>query len=190
MAARRVSKTAVDWVAFSERVPPNQKEAFRALKAKSDGFLAKVHSHPEVMPEINFSKYRSRLANPALVDQMEKGLQSLSIPYPTDHKNIKAAVDTQAKAALASRDTAIKELENSIVGTRDLGAMIDKIPPLKDMTHEMYYEYFPHNNPYENPTFFPHAKGFQPNPNDSVNTVDYTPIKNFANKIKAKLPVA
>ena len=41
MAARRITKSAVDWVAFAERVPANQKEAFRALKQKSDELMAK-----------------------------------------------------------------------------------------------------------------------------------------------------
>ncbi len=41
MAARRVAKSVVDWAAFAERVPPNQKEAFRALKAKSDMLVSR-----------------------------------------------------------------------------------------------------------------------------------------------------
>lgn len=38
--AKRLSKSAVNWAAFAERVPPNQVEAYRALKAKSDGFVS------------------------------------------------------------------------------------------------------------------------------------------------------
>lgn len=41
MAARRISKSAVDWIAFAERVPQAQKDAFRAFKAKSDAFITK-----------------------------------------------------------------------------------------------------------------------------------------------------
>lgn len=41
MAGRRVAKSAVDWVAFAERVPVSQREAFRAFKAKSEMLVAK-----------------------------------------------------------------------------------------------------------------------------------------------------
>jgi len=41
MAARRLAASAVDWVAFAERVPPRQMEAYRAFKALSDAFTAK-----------------------------------------------------------------------------------------------------------------------------------------------------
>ena len=41
MAGRRVMKSAVDWIAFAERVPPNQVECFRAFKQKSEFFVSK-----------------------------------------------------------------------------------------------------------------------------------------------------
>lgn len=41
MAAKRIAKSAVDWVAFAERVPVNQRDAFRAFKAHSEAFVAK-----------------------------------------------------------------------------------------------------------------------------------------------------
>ena len=41
MAGRRIAKSAVDWAAFVERVPPNQIDAFRAFKAKSDNFVSR-----------------------------------------------------------------------------------------------------------------------------------------------------
>jgi len=44
MASRRIAKSAVDWAAFAERVPVNQREAFRAFKAHSESFVAKYVS--------------------------------------------------------------------------------------------------------------------------------------------------
>merc|ERR1711976_753486 len=97
MAARRISKSAVDWVAFADRIPGSQKDAFRALKHKSDEFMSRLHQHPESMANIDFAFYRQRLANPALVDEMEKGFKALSIPYPTDPDNIKQNIDKLEK---------------------------------------------------------------------------------------------
>lgn len=41
MAGRRVALKAIDWVAFAERIPPNQRGMFNALKTRSDGISAK-----------------------------------------------------------------------------------------------------------------------------------------------------
>lgn len=42
MAGRRVALKAIDWVAFAERVPPNQRGMFNALKTRSDAISAKL----------------------------------------------------------------------------------------------------------------------------------------------------
>ena len=36
MAARRAGQKAIDWAAFVERVPANQKSQFNALKSRAD----------------------------------------------------------------------------------------------------------------------------------------------------------
>lgn len=41
MAGRRAAIKAIDWAAFSERVPPNQKAMFNALKTRSDALSAR-----------------------------------------------------------------------------------------------------------------------------------------------------
>lgn len=45
MAGRRVALKAIDWVAFAERIPPNQKSMFNALKTRSDAISAKLVKH-------------------------------------------------------------------------------------------------------------------------------------------------
>lgn len=41
MAGRRAALKAIDWVAFAERVPPNQRTMFNNLKTRSDAISAK-----------------------------------------------------------------------------------------------------------------------------------------------------
>lgn len=41
MAGRRAALKAIDWLAFAERVPPNQRGMFNALKTRSDAISAK-----------------------------------------------------------------------------------------------------------------------------------------------------
>ena len=64
MAARRVAKSAVDWAAFAERVPANQKEAFRAFKAKSDFLVSRcVAAFAECKVKRVTTDTRQNLAN-------------------------------------------------------------------------------------------------------------------------------
>ena len=41
MAARRVSKTSVDWSKFFSKTPSYQVDAYRALKTKNDTLVTK-----------------------------------------------------------------------------------------------------------------------------------------------------
>lgn len=164
MAGRRVAKSAVDWVAFAERVPVNQREAFRAFKAKSEMLIAKVHRHPENLPSIDFAYYKSRLASPALAEEFEKAYKALAVPYPKDKNNVRGQVDAQEKQAQEVTKKQIAEARAEIEAAKALLAKIDSVPAPDVMTREMYADYFPHSalNPWERPTFWPHTKSYQP----------------------------
>merc|ERR1711976_908100 len=163
MAARRISKSAMDWVAFAERIPGNQKETFRALKQKSDEFMARVHQNPEAMANIDFAFYRQRLANPAIVDEMEKGFKALSIPYPKDPDNIKQTVDKREEEAGVSMKTDAAKLRAYIAECEDVVKTLDSLPPLNQITMETYLEFFPDTHENLQESFFPHTPDFQPN---------------------------
>ncbi|PIO15920.1 hypothetical protein AB205_0216230 [Aquarana catesbeiana] len=72
MAGRRAATKAIDWLAFAERVPPNQKAMFNALKTRSDAVAAKLTSLPAKPPTIDWAYYRTTIAKAGLVDEFEK----------------------------------------------------------------------------------------------------------------------
>lgn len=164
MASKRIAKSVVDWAAFAERVPANQKDAFRALKAKSDAFISRIHRHPENMAPIDFAYYQSRIAAPGMVDKFQKAFQGLNIPYPTDKEGIKAKVDVQEKDAAMKTAGETAKAREMIDDAKALLTKIDSLPPLDEMTMEMYGTYFPEmaRDPVNNPTFWPHTKSMQP----------------------------
>jgi len=164
MAARRIAKSAIDWAAFAERVPPNQREAFRAFKARSDFFIARVHRFPEKLPEIDFAYYKGRLSSPAVVDEYEKAYKALAVAYPKDKGNVKAQIDEQEKQAQEVTKQQIADARKSIDEAKALLGKIDSVPSPDVMTQEMYADYFPEQalNPWERPTFWPHTKSYQP----------------------------
>jgi len=164
MAARRISKSVVDWAAFFERVPPNQKDTFRAFKAKSDLFVSKVHRFPENLPQIDFSYYSSKLNDPKMAKEFEAAYKALSIAYPKDKANLKAQIEAQEKEAAVSTQKQITEVRKIIEDAKLMLNKIDSVPGPTVMTNEMYADYFPDQarNPWDKPTFWPHTKSYQP----------------------------
>lgn len=55
MAGRRVALKAIDWLAFAERVPPNQRSMFNGLKTRSDAIAAKL------VKSFNFTEWPEQL---------------------------------------------------------------------------------------------------------------------------------
>merc|ERR1712002_1112051 len=94
---------AIDWVAFAERVPPNQRGMFNALKTRSDAIAAKLGSLPEAPVTIDWSYYRSTVAKAGMVDEFEKKFKALQIPEPVDTQTstINAQEAESNKIALA-----------------------------------------------------------------------------------------
>jgi len=164
MASRRVAKSTLDWAAFAERVPKNQIDAYRAFKTKSDLFVSNVHKHPESLPAIDWSAYKSRIAMPGLVEAFETAYASVTVPYPADPDNVKAAVDAQEQEAAAKTKEHVAKIEEVITNAKKLLANVDSVPAPEVMTQEMYFDYFPTHarNPWDRPTFFPHTHNEQP----------------------------
>ncbi|KAF7649747.1 hypothetical protein LDENG_00136900, partial [Lucifuga dentata] len=100
MAGRRLALKAIDWVVFAERVPPNQRGMFNALKTRSDAISAKLASLPETPAAIDWSYYKSAVAKAGMVDEFEKKFMALQIPEPVDTQT--AAISSQEAEASKS----------------------------------------------------------------------------------------
>uniref|UniRef100_A0A023G4M7 ATP synthase subunit d, mitochondrial n=1 Tax=Amblyomma triste TaxID=251400 RepID=A0A023G4M7_AMBTT len=155
MAARRIAKSSVDWAAFAERVPANQKVFFQALKSKSDGYVRRVLSLPENPPPIDFAMYRARLGNPALVEKFEKEYKAFTVPYPKEH--VSPEIDAQERAAKEEVEAFILESKERIENYKKELARYEAMIPAVHMTMEDFYDYFPDQKiDVDNPTHWPH----------------------------------
>ncbi|CAN8003386.1 unnamed protein product [Ixodes hexagonus] len=160
MAAKRISKSALNWTALAERVPENQKPLYQAFKAKSDGYLRKVFSYPENPPPIDFAMYRSRLSNPALVDQFEKSYKSFAVPFPKEH--LTPQIDAEERQAKEEMECFIQESKERIEEYKRQLVKFQAMIPAAHMTMEDYADYFPDQaiNP-DKPTYWPHDGVFE-----------------------------
>ncbi|XP_014840173.1 PREDICTED: ATP synthase subunit d, mitochondrial [Poecilia mexicana] len=141
MSGRRVALKAIDWLAFAERVPSNQRVMFNALKTRTDAISAKLASLPETPPAIDWSYYRSAVAKAGLVDEFEKKFKALQIPEPVDTQTSK--INAQEVEANKS---ALDFVEKSKVRVVEYEKELEKFKnmiPFDQMTIEDLNEAFP-----------------------------------------------
>ncbi|XP_077426382.1 ATP synthase peripheral stalk subunit d, mitochondrial-like [Vanacampus margaritifer] len=141
MASRRVALKAIDWVAFAERVPPNQKGMFNALKTRTDAISAKLASLPESPAAIDWSYYKSAVAKAGMVDDFEKKFKALKIPEPVDTQT--SAINTQEVEADKDAKTYIEASKGRIVQYEAKLEKLNNMIPFDQMTIDDLNEAFP-----------------------------------------------
>ncbi|KAL6481647.1 hypothetical protein MHYP_G00097270 [Metynnis hypsauchen] len=126
MSGRRAALKAIDWLAFAERIPPNQRGMFNSLKTRSDAVSAKLASLPEAPAAIDWAYYRGVVAKPGMVDEFEKKFSALKVPEPADtqtsainaqeaeaNKNAVSYVEA-SKARIASYEKELEKFKSMI----------------------------------------------------------------------------
>ncbi|XP_061472106.1 ATP synthase subunit d, mitochondrial [Rhineura floridana] len=155
MAGRRVTLKAIDWMAFAERVPPNQKPMFNALKTRSDALSAKLTSLPETPSAIDWAFYKASVAKAGMVDEFEKKFKALKVPEPVDTQTAK--IDVQEKEANKSAAAYIQASKERVVEYEKELQKLKNMIPFDQMTIDDYYEAFPECRPdKEKYPYWPH----------------------------------
>lgn len=141
MAGRRVALKSIDWLAFAERVPPNQRTMFNALKTRSDAIAAKLTAFPEAPAAIDWNLYRKTVAVPGMVDEFEKKFKALQIPEPVDTQT--KAINAQEAEANKSALAYIEESKARVVQYEKKLDNFNNMIPFDQMTIEDLNEIFP-----------------------------------------------
>ncbi|NXP71028.1 ATP5H synthase, partial [Ramphastos sulfuratus] len=155
MASRRAAIKAIDWAAFAERVPANQKAMFNALKTRSDALSARLAALPEKPPAIDWAHYKATVAKAGMVDEFQKKFSALKVPEPVDTQTAK--IDAQEKEAAKSSAEYIQASKARIVRYEEQLQKLKSMIPFDQMTVEDFEEAFPETKlDKEKYPFWPH----------------------------------
>ncbi|CAH1367541.1 unnamed protein product [Tenebrio molitor] len=165
MAAKRITQSAINWMALSDRVPPHQRAQFQAFKSRSDKYLRSVLQYPEKAPEIKWANYKSVVPVPGMVDEFQKQYAALQIPYPPD--TVSTQIDSQERELKVEIEKFKEESNQRIAELKKQLAHLTSLIPFDQMTMEDFRDAYPNDalDPINRPTFWPH------NPEEQVDHV-------------------
>ncbi|RNA44878.1 ATP synthase subunit mitochondrial [Brachionus plicatilis] len=143
MAARRVSKSSVDWAKLQKVLPQGQQSIYSNLLAKNYQYTSVIASLPDNLPKIDFESYRKQLANPSAIDKLEKGYLAFQAPYPKDTENAVSKIDQSEKEEVARLTEFLKQISQATETLKAEKFKLNNIPPLEEMTMELDAYYFP-----------------------------------------------
>eukprot|EP00057_Strongylocentrotus_purpuratus_P034628 XP_795989.3 PREDICTED: ATP synthase subunit d, mitochondrial [Strongylocentrotus purpuratus] len=140
MAGRRVGKSVVDWAAFVERVPPNQKSQFNSLKGKFDALNVRM-SQMQSKPPPQRAAYKKTVPCMAgLVDKFEKEFSALKVPYPADTQS--DHINKQEKEMDVMAADFVKASNERIAKYTQEFNKLESMIPFEELTIEEFDEMF------------------------------------------------
>ncbi|NXS95672.1 ATP5H synthase, partial [Jacana jacana] len=155
MAGRRAAVKAIDWAAFAERVPPNQRAMFNALKTRSDALSARLAALPEKPPTIDWAHYKAVIAKAGMVDEFQSKFSALKVPEPKDTQTAK--IDAQEAEAAKSTAEYVQASKARITQYEQQLQKFKSMIPFEQMTLEDLHDAFPETKlDKEKYPFWPH----------------------------------
>lgn len=158
MASRAaVTRVSADWSKIAACMSEADLTKLNKLKAKFDANAVKAASLPETLPSLDWSQYKAKVADPKLVEEIEKKYAAVKIERPkVAEKNLE-----ELQLARQQDETRYKKFcefaQSYIQAAEVVKTKFHNMIPVKDMTIEDWTLTFPHwSFTKENPSIYPH----------------------------------
>uniref|UniRef100_A0A0K0CUX0 ATP synthase subunit d, mitochondrial n=1 Tax=Angiostrongylus cantonensis TaxID=6313 RepID=A0A0K0CUX0_ANGCA len=140
----RVAASSVNWAKLGERLIPEHAAELSRLKGASHTFSTAVSVLPADLPQVDFNALKKQMpAHSAILDSLQKQLESIKIPYGEIPKKFLQEIDHWTEYNNERIKFHDMKVADGLEEAKKVEAKWASAPPIEHFNRQHFVEYFP-----------------------------------------------